>query len=194
MHTDRSAAIPRFFTALGDRRRLLALAAVALLSGAAMLPAMRTMSDHGESLFAFEGAGSVERSEEVVAAWGEPGKRAAWWQLALDTPFLVAYGLFAAGACAAVASRAAGAGKARLRQAAALLIWLGPLAAAADLLQNVSLAMILTGHVVQPWPRISAVCGSATTILMAIALTFALAGWFVTRRAGNTTTAPPAAS
>jgi hypothetical protein len=194
MRTDRSAAIPRFFAALGDRRRLLALAAVALLSGAAMLPAMRTMSDHGESLFAFEGAGSVERSEEIVSAWGEPGKRAAWWQLALDTPFLIAYGLFAAGACAAVASRAARAGKARLRHAAALLIWFGPLAAAADLLQNVSLAMILTGHVVQPWPRISAVCGSATTILMAIALTFALAGWFVTRRAGSTTTAPPAAS
>lgn len=194
MHTGRSVAVPRFFAALGDRRRLLALAAVTLLSGAAMLPAMRTMSDHGESLLAFEGAGSVERSEEIVAAWGEPGKRAAWWQLALDTPFLIAYGLFAAGACAAVASRAAATGRARLRRAAELLSWFGPLAAAADLLQNVSLAMILTGHVVQPWPRISAVCGSATTILMAIALTFALAGWFVTRSAGSTTTAPPAAS
>jgi hypothetical protein len=194
MRTGRSAAVPRFFAALADRRRLLALAAVALLSGAAMLPAMRTMSDHGESLFAFEGAGSVERSEEIVAAWGEPGKRAAWWQLALDTPFLIAYGLFGAGACAAVASRAAGAGKTRLRQAAELLIWFGPLAAAADLLQNVSLAMILRGHVVQPWPRISAVCGSATTILMVMALVFALAGWFVTRRADTTTTAPPAAS
>lgn len=97
--------VPHFFAALADRRRLLALAAVALLSGVAMLPAMRTMSDHGESLFAFEGAGSIERSEEIVSTWGEPGKRAAWWQLALDTPFLIAYGLFAAGACAAVASR-----------------------------------------------------------------------------------------
>jgi hypothetical protein len=193
MPAGRSAVVLRFFAALADRRRLLALAAVALLSGAAMLPAMRTMSDHGESLFAFEGAGSVERSEEIVSTWGEPGKLAAWWQLALDTPFLIAYGLFAAGACAAVASRAAAAGKVRLRQAAELLIWFGPLAAAADLLQNLSLAMILTGHVVQPWPRISAVCGSVTTSLMAIALIFALGGWLVTGRAGGTTTAPPAA-
>lgn len=180
MASDRTG-IPTFFVALGQRRWLLCLAAVAIVSGAAMLPAMRTMADHGASLLAFEGAGSVERSEEILAGWGDAGKHAAWWQLALDMPFLLAYGLFAAGACAAVAARASQAGKARLGRLATLAVWLGPLAAASDFAQNVSLALILRGHVVQPWPRISAVCGTATTSLMAIALLFALFGWFATR-------------
>ena len=182
MQSDRMA-IPRFFVAIGRRRWLLCLAAVAIVSGAAMLPAMRTMADHGASLFAFEGAASVERSEAILADWGDAGKRAAWWQLALDMPFLIAYGLFAAGACAAVAVRAKQAGKARLSSVAVLAVWLGPLAAASDFAQNVSLALILRGHVVQPWPRISAVCGTVTTSLMAIALL----GWLVTRSAGGAT-------
>jgi hypothetical protein len=150
-----------------------------------MLPAMRTMADHGASLFALEGAASVERSEEILAGWGDAGKRAAWWQLALDTPFLLAYGLFAAGACAAVAARAGRMGKTRLLQVATVAVWLGPLAAAADFAQNVSLALILSGHVTQPWPRISALCGPATTTLMAIALLIALFGWLATRGAGE---------
>lgn len=177
--------VPRFFARAGQRRWLLVLAAVAIATGAAMLPAMRTMADHGASLLAFEGAATVKRSEEILSGWGDAGKRAAWWQLALDTPFLLAYGLFAAGACAAVATRAARLGKARLSRLAALAAWLGPLAAAADLAQNISLALILRGHVVQPWPGISAVCGRVTTILMAVALLLALFGWPATRGAGE---------
>ena len=76
-----------------------------LVSGAAMLPAMGTMSDHGASLFAFESAGSVARSQQIVGEWGAAGKDAMWWQLGLDIPFLIGYGLLLAGACAAVARR-----------------------------------------------------------------------------------------
>jgi hypothetical protein len=148
-----------------------------------MLPAMSTMAGHGASLFAFEGAGSVARSEEIVFGWGGSGKAAAWWQLGLDTPFLLAYGLFAAGACAAVARRAARTGKIRLERAATVMVWCGPIAAAADFLQNVSLALILSGHVAQPWPRIAAICGPVTTSLMVVGLTFALAGTAATREA-----------
>jgi hypothetical protein len=173
--------VPAFFLALSSPRRLLALAAVALVSGAAMLPAMRTMGDHGYSLLAFENAGSVERSAEIVDTWGEAGKQAAWWQLAFDTPFLIGYGLFAAGACAAVARRADRVGRTRLRRTATIVVWFGPLAAGADFLQNVSLALILSGHIDSPWPQISAVGGSLTTALMGAALLFAIVGWLVTR-------------
>jgi hypothetical protein len=158
---------------------------VAIAAGAAMLPAMRMMADHGASLIAFESAASVERSEEILVSWGDSGKRAAWWQLALDMLFLLAYGLFAAGACAAVGARAGRRGKARLLQVATVAVWLGPLAAAADFAQNVSLALILSGHVAQPWPRISAACGPVTTSLVAIALLFALFGWLMTRGVGE---------
>jgi len=175
--------MPRLFIWASRPRALWALAALTLISGAAMLPAMSTMADHGASLIAFESAGSVARSQEILAGWGDPGKTAAWWQLALDTPFLVGYGLFAAGACAAVARRAAKVGKPRLGRLATLLAWCGPGAAAADLLQNVSLTLVLSGQVAQPWPRIAAICGPVTTILMVLALVFALAGAIATREA-----------
>jgi hypothetical protein len=164
-------------------RRLLVLAAVALLFGAAMLPAMRTMAAHGASLLAFESASSAERSDEIIAVWGDAGRRAAAWQLVLDLPFLLAYGLFAAGACTAVAERAERAGKRNLARVAAKIAWLGPLAAALDLLQNLSLAMVLAGHVEQPWPRISATSVPAIQILMGAALAFALLGCLLIRRA-----------
>jgi hypothetical protein len=180
MHASKPG-VPAFFLGLSSPRRLLALVAVVLVSGAAMLPAMRTMSDHGYSLFAFEKAGSVERSAEIVDRWGEDGKRAAWWQLAFDMPFLIGYGLFAAGACAAVARRAERVGRTRLRRAATVVVWFGPLAAVADFLQNVSLALILAGHIASPWPQISATAGTLTSVLMGAALLFAVVGWVSTR-------------
>jgi hypothetical protein len=147
-----------------------------------MLPAIWTMANHGASVIAFESAGGVSRSQAIVVGGGSAGKAAMWWQLALDTPFLVGYGLFLAGACAAVARRAHEAGRARLERTAALVAWFGPLAAAADLCQNVSLALVLSGHVAQPWPRISAVTAPVTTTLAIVAALFALVGALATRR------------
>jgi hypothetical protein len=181
----RGGSLPRLFVWAGKPQSLWALAALTLLFGAAMLPAMSTMADHGASLIAFENAGSVARSQEILADWGDAGKNAAWWQLGLDLPFLIGYGLVVAGACAAVARRAAKVGKPRLRRAATLIAWLGPLAAGADFLQNVSLALVLTDHVTQPWPRIAAVCGPVVTTSIAIGLGFALVGAFATRERGT---------
>lgn len=178
----KKAPLPRLFAVAGTKRGLWGLAALTLLSGAAMLPAMQTMADHGASLIAFESAGSVSRSQEIVTEWGSSGKAAMWWQLALDTPFLIGYGLFLAGACAAVARRARATERLRLERTAAVMAWLGPIAAAADFLQNVSLALVLTGHVAQPWPRSSALAGPTTTTLAVVAALFALAGAFATRR------------
>jgi hypothetical protein len=183
----KEASLPRLFAAAGTKRGLLALGALTLLCGAAMLPAIRTMADHGASLIAFESAGSVSRSQEIADAWGSAGKAAMWWQLALDTPFLIGYGLFLAGACAAVARRARGLRMSRLERAASVLAWFGPIAAAFDFSQNVSLGLVLTGHVTQPWPRISAGAGSLTTTLALVSALFALAGTFAThQRAAGT--------
>lgn len=178
----KQAAIPKLFRATGAKRRLWVLAALTLLCGAAMLPAMQTMADHGASLIAFESAGTASRSQEIVSEWGDAGKTAMWWQLGLDLLFLLGYGLFLAGACAAVARRAKEAGKPRLEQAAAVLVWFGPLAAAGDFLQNVSLALVLEGHITQPWPRIAALAGPVTTSLTVSTGLFALCGALATRR------------
>ena len=178
----RQDAIPKLFRAAGTKRGFWLLAALTLASGAAMLPAMRTMADHGASLIAFESAGTVSRSQEIVAEWGDAGKTAMWWQLGLDLPFLIGYGLFLAGACAAVARRARQAGKPRLERAAGVLVWFGPLAATGDFLQNVSLALVLEGHVEQPWPRIAALANPIGTSLTVSAGLFALCGALATQR------------
>jgi hypothetical protein len=178
----RPTLLPRLFVLAGSKRGLRALAAMTLLSGAAMLPAMVTMSDHGSSLFAFESAGSVAHSQEILDEWGAAGERAMWWQLALDIPFLIGYGLFLAGACAAVARRSRETTRPRLERVATAVAWFGPLAATADLLQNISLAFVLSGHATQPWPRISAVAGPVTTTLVLIAALFALGGMLATRK------------
>jgi len=139
------------------------------------------MAGHGASVIDFELAATAARSQEIVAEWGSAGKTAMWWQLAIDTPFLIAYGLFLAGACAAVARRARSVGKPRLERAATIVAWFGPLAAAADVAQNISLALILAGHITQPWPAISAIGGRVTTTLAIGAALFAVAGAFATR-------------
>jgi len=180
------APIPKLFRAAGAKRGLWTLAALTLVSGAAMLPAMRTMADHGASLFAFESAGSVARSQEIVSGWGDAGRSAMWWQLGLDLPFLIGYGLFLAGACSAVARRAHETGRRRLERAAAVLVWFGPLAAIGDFLQNVSLALILEGNAAQPWSRIAALANPITTSLIVTAALFALCGALATRRRQST--------
>jgi len=187
----RDVPLPRLFIAAGNRRALWSLGVLTLICGAAMLPAIWTMADHGASVIAFESAGGASRSQEIITEWGSAGKSAMWWQLALDTPFLVAYGLFLAGACAAVARRARDAGRARLERAAMVVAWFGPLAAAADFSQNVSLALVLSGHVEQPWPRISAVAAPATTTLAILAALFALFGALATRAGPEPATPTP---
>lgn len=174
--------LPRLFVFAGTRRGLIGFAALALLSGAAMLPALATMAHHGATVLEFESAAGVDRSREILSEWGPAGETAMWWQLALDMPFLIGYGLFLAGACAAVARRAHESGQLRLERAAVAFAWLGPIAAASDFAQNVSLALVLNGHLEQPWPRISALAAPATSWLAAAAALFALAGAVATRR------------
>jgi hypothetical protein len=76
--------LPRLFVAVSGRRRLLALAGIVLASGAAMLPAIWTMADHGASLAAFESCGTVARAEEILAGWGDAGRAARWGERGVD--------------------------------------------------------------------------------------------------------------
>jgi hypothetical protein len=173
----------RLFRLAARRRSLALLLAAAIVLGAAMLPAMATMSDHGHSVIAFEAAGSVAKAEEILAEWGEPGETAMWWQLAIDVPFLCAYGLLLAGLCTAVRVRVEARGSERLTWALSLGAWLAILAAAADLTQNVSLAIVLAGEVAQPWPAISAIAFFVITASAIASLALAATGFLATRGA-----------
>lgn len=129
----------------------------------------------------FETAGSVMRSQQILAEWGEAGKHAMWWQLALDTPFAISYGLLFAGCCVAVGRRARAAGRTGPETAARVFAWLAPLAAAADLAQNLSLGIVLAGSSSQPWPHIAALAAPTTMILVGSAAVFAAVGALATR-------------
>lgn len=153
-----------------------------LAAGAAMLPAMATMGAHGHTLTSFENAGSVGRSAEILADWGDAGKAAMWWQLALDIPFIAGFALLLAGACTAVGVRAERSGRQRLAHVAAAAAWLGVLAGALDYLQDIGLALVLTGRVEQPWPRVSQVAGTAIGWLIAVTALFALCAYVALRR------------
>jgi len=70
-------------------------------------------SGGGRGIVAFELAGSVDKARLIVAGWARPGRgpmRAAARSLAVDVPFLVAYGLELAvlGALAAKSARGHG--------------------------------------------------------------------------------------
>lgn len=172
---------PRLFVIASQPRNLRIFAALTLLSGVAMLPAMATMIDHGASALAFAFAGSVGRSQEILAGWGDAGKAAAWWQLAFDTLFLIGYCFLLAGGSVAVARRAERTGRRDLGRTLERIAWFGPIAAGADVLQNISLGLILAGHETQPWPGVSAVCGCITLALLTAGVVFILVGLVRTR-------------
>lgn len=176
--------LPRLFLVAGSRRALIALGVLALAFGVAMLPAMATMTRHGASVIEFESASTVAESQGILDRWGGAGERAMWWQLLLDTPFVVCYGLLLAGGCAAVARRAHRAGRPRLERVGVTFAWLGAMAALADLAQNASLAVVLADPVSQPWPTISSLALPLTLALGAGSALFAIGGAIALRKAG----------
>src|SRR5687768_10778066 len=99
-----------------ERRRMLLwiLAGATILLGVAALPSLGTMEDNGVGILELEFTGSSEQAAEHYAELGSDGRSAARTSLLIDYPYLIAYGLFLAGACIAVADRARRAGLQRL--------------------------------------------------------------------------------
>jgi hypothetical protein len=54
---------------------------------------LQTEATPKSPIVAWEKAGSAARMKEVVAAWGEEGRRWAGWSLVADVAFLAAYGV-----------------------------------------------------------------------------------------------------
>ena len=69
------------------------------------------MEDNGVGIIEFEFTGTADKAAEHYEDLGSDGRSAARTSLLIDYPYLVAYGLFLAGACVAVADRARRAGR-----------------------------------------------------------------------------------
>jgi hypothetical protein len=150
--------------------------------GVAALPSIGTMQDNGVGIIELEFTGTADKAAEHHDDLGADGRDAARTSLYIDYAYLVAYGLFLAGACVAVADRAARAGRARLAALGPVLAWGALGAAACDAVENAMLLLIVGGHASQPWPAIAFACAAVKFALAASASLYALGGWLATLR------------
>jgi len=153
------------------------LGIVVLLSSMAIGAAATSMTEHGVSVDNFQFAGTSAKAELAYNELGHDGRRAAWWFLALELPFLISYGLLLSAGCAFAALRLAAVGAARLSRIARFAAAFGLLAAGSDLIQNSALAVVLTGSFAQPASRIAEVCGDLTWVFGISAGFVFVAGW-----------------
>ena len=175
-----SAPLPRLFAAATRRRTLWLLAIATVALGIAALPSVGTMEDHGVGIIELEFTRTSAKAEQHYEDLGPDGRSAARTSLLLDYPYLLAYGLFLAGACVAVADRARRSGRPRLAALGAPLAWGALGAAVCDAIENAMLLLILGGHTGQPWPALAFGFAAVKFILVAGALLYAIAGWIAT--------------
>lgn len=156
---------------------VIGLGIVVLLSSMAIGVAATSMTEHGVSVGDFQSAGTSAKAEAAYKELGADGRRAAWWFLALELPFLISYGFLLSAGCAFAAVRLAAVGAVRLARIARFAAAFGLLAAGSDLIQNSALVVVLTGSFAQPAPRIAAVCGDLTWVFGIAAGCVFVAGW-----------------
>ncbi len=162
---------------------VIGLGIIVLLSSMAIGAAATSMTEHGVSVDDFQFAGTSAKAELAYNELGHDGRRAAWWFLAFELPFLVSYGLLLCAGCAFAAQRLAAAGVERLARIARFASVFGLLAAGSDLIQNSALAVVLTASFAQPAPRIAEILGDITWVFGISAGFVFVAGWtFAARR------------
>jgi hypothetical protein len=140
------------------------------------------MEDHGVGILELEFTGTADKAAEHYEELGSEGRSAARTSLFLDYPYLIAYGLFLAGACVAVADRARRIGWERFAALGVPLAWGALAAAACDAVENAMLLVILAGHTGQPWPGLAFAFAAVKFALAASASVYALGGWLATLR------------
>jgi hypothetical protein len=162
---------------LTDVGVVIALGIIVLVSSLAIGAPATTMARHGVSVEELQSAGTPAKAERAHDDLGDDGRRAAWWFLALELPFMAGYGLLLCAGCAFAARRLAAAGAERLARMACLAVPFGLLAAACDLIQNAGVAAVLLDHTAQPAPRIAQLFGYLTWALGISAGFVFAAGW-----------------
>ncbi len=154
---------------------LAATAIATLLLLWAMSPTENRMQANGPGMVPFELSGGQQRADEILAEWGEDGRDAAREQLWIDYGFMLAYGSFLGLAGAAVRDRCRRHGLGRLAAAGEIAVWLGPLAAAFDALENACLLLTVGGHGA-PFPSLATVFATCKFALLVGAIAYLLVG------------------
>jgi hypothetical protein len=158
---------------------VIGLGLIVLVSSLAIGAAATSMTEHGVSVDDFQSAGTSAKAEQAYDDFGQDGRRAAWWFLGFELPFLASFGLLLSAGCAFATLRLAAAGARRLARIARVAVIFGLLAAVSDLIQNSALAVVLSGHFAQPAPRLAEVFGYLTWVFGISAGFVFVAGWIV---------------
>ena len=131
----------------------------------------------GESIIDFELAGSVERTEEILATWRAEGvlDDAKAIQL-FDLLYPLVYAAALAGVCIAASGAWQRAGRVRLAVAGIVMAWVAFAAAGFDYVENLGLGISLWGDPASPWPQVALVAALLKFAGIYSALLYALSG------------------
>jgi hypothetical protein len=131
----------------------------------------------GESIIDFELAGSVDRADEILAAWRAEGviDDAKAIQV-FDLVYPLIYSAALAGACVAAAEAWRRRGRRRWAQIGIAMAWVAFVAAGFDYVENLGLGISLWDEPMTPWPQVALVAAVGKFAGIYTSLLYALTG------------------
>ena len=135
----------------------------------------------GESIIDFELAGSVDRADEILAAWRAEGvidNAKAIQEFDLLYPLI--YSAALAGACVAASRAWRHRGRPRLAQIGIAMAWVAFVAAGFDYIENLGLGISLWDEPMTPWPQVARVAALCKFAGIYTSLLYALSGILAT--------------
>ena len=131
----------------------------------------------GESIIDFELAGSVDRADEILAAWRAEGviDDAKAIQV-FDLLYPLIYSAALAGACVAAAEAWRRRGRRRWAQIGIAMAWVAFVAAGFDYIENLGLGISLWDEPMAPWPQVALVAALGKFAGIYASLLYALSG------------------
>ena len=131
----------------------------------------------GESIVAFELAGSVERADEILATWRAEGViDDAKAIQTFDLLYPLIYAAALAGGCMAAAGAWGRSGRQRLAAAGIAMAWVAFAAAGFDYVENIALGISLWDEPASPWPQLAFGAAVLKFTAILLALLYALSG------------------
>jgi hypothetical protein len=135
----------------------------------------------GESIVDFELAGSVERADEIIAAWrAEDVVDEAKAIQIFDLVYPLIYSAALAGACVAAAGAWRRRGRGRWAEVGIAMAWVAFVAAGFDYIENLGLDVSLWDEPRTPWPQVAQVAALAKFAGIYTSLFYALTGLLAT--------------
>ena len=181
-----------------SRRRLLLIvlvlaAVLPTVLGAITKPLHEDVT--GESIIDFELAGSVDRADEILAAWrSEDVVDDAKAIQVFDLIYPLIYSFALAGGCIAAAGAWRRRGNVGWGRVGIAMAWVALLAAVFDYVENLGLGISLWDQPKDPWPRVSQIAAYGKFACIYAALAYALTGivaWGLSRRGPRPESEPP---